>query len=213
MRIHAYFLGAVLAASAAHATDVNVIGLFPGKAVITVNRGAPRTISVGEKTSEGVILISSDSKGAVLEIDGKRQTLEMGQHFESAALTGERRSVTLAADERGHFVTDGSVNGGHMRFLVDTGATLVSMASSDATRLGIDYRKGRPTVSVMADGRRVASYRITLDTVSIGDLTLLNVEGSVNEGPGMGAALLGMSFLNRTEMRREGPNLTLTKRY
>jgi aspartyl protease family protein len=213
MRIHAHFLGAVLAASAAHATDVNVIGLFPGKAVITVNRGAPRTISVGEKTTEGVVLISSDSKGAVLEVDGKRQTLEMGQHFESAALTGERLSVTLAADERGHFVTDGSINGGHMRFLVDTGATVVSMAASDATRLGIDYRKGRPTISVMADGRRVASYRITLDTVTIGDLTLLNVEGSVNEGPGMGAALLGMSFLNRTEMRREGPNLTLTKRY
>src|ERR1700687_2873291 len=174
MKSSRFALALALAAPlSAAATDVNVIGLFPGKAVVSVNRGAPRTLSVGERTSEGVVLVASDSKGAVLEIDGKRQTLEMGQHFESASLTGERQSVTLAAGERGHFGTGGSVDGGHMRFLVDTGATLVSMASSDATRLGIDYRKGRPTVSVMADGRRVASYRITLDTVSVGDLTLL----------------------------------------
>ena len=213
MNFRGLFLGAILAAPAAQATDVTVIGLFPGKAVVTINRGAPRTLGVGERTSEGVALISSDSRGAVLEIDGKRQALEMGQHFESAALTGARQSVTLPADEHGHFVVDGAVNGAYVRFLIDTGATFVSLPASEATRLGVDYRKGRPTVSVMADGRRVASFRVTLDNVTIGDLTLFNVEGSVNEGSGMGAALLGMSFLNRTEMRREGPNLTLTKRY
>jgi len=143
MRIHAHFLGAVLAASAAHATDVNVIGLFPGKAVITVNRGAPRTISVGEKTSEGVVLISSDSKGAVLEIDGKRQTIEMGQHFASATEASGRQSVRLAADEQGHFIVDGAVNGGYVRFMVDTGATMVSMSAADAQRLGIDRNAER----------------------------------------------------------------------
>ena len=213
MKIHAMILAAALAASPAHAVDVNVIGLFPGKAVVTVNRGAPRTLSVGEKTAEGVVLISSDSKGAVFEIDGERQRLEMGQHFESAAQTGGRQSVTLGADEQGHFVVDGAVNGGYMRFLVDTGATMVSMSANEANRLGIDYRKGRPSVSIMADGRRVASYRVMLDSVTVGDITLFNVEGSVSETPGVGGALLGNSFLRRMEMRREGHNLVLTKRY
>jgi aspartyl protease family protein len=199
-------------AAHAHATDVTVIGLFTGKAVITVNRGSPRTLSVGDTTAEGVKLISSDSKGAVLEIDGKRQALEMGQHFETAGETGSRAAVTLSPDSRGHFMADGSVNGAHMRFLVDTGATLVSLPASEATRLGIDYRKGRQGISQTANGPAVV-YRVMLDSVTLGDLTLLNVEGVVHEAPGMDFALLGMSFLNRTEMRREGQSLTLTKRY
>lgn len=199
------------AATSVSATDVNVIGLFPGKAVVTINRGAPRTLSVGEKTAEGVLLISSDHAGAVVEVDGKREKLEMGQHFETAEQTGSRRSVNLAQDGNGHFLADGTVNGAHIRFMIDTGATLVSIPVSEAARLGIDYRKGEPGYSILADGRRVASYRVVLDSVTIGDLTLLNVEGSVSQGSGI--PLLGMSFLNRTEMRREGQSMTLTKRY
>ena len=205
-------LAAVLAVPLAHATDVTVIGLFSGKAVVTVNRGAPRTLAVGQTTAEGVKLLAADSKSATLEIDGKRQVLEMGQHFESPGQSGSRTTVTLSPDDRGHFFTDGQVNGGHIRFLVDTGATLIALSAADASRLGIDYRSGERGVSIVADGRRVPNYRVKLDSVSIGGLTLFNVEASVGEG-GMSAALLGMSFLSRTEMRREGQNLTLTKRY
>jgi aspartyl protease family protein len=212
MKSTVVFLVAMLVATAARATDVTVVGLFTGKAVITVNRGVPRTLSVGESTAEGVKLIASDSKGATLEIDGKRQTLEMGQHFESPSQTGSRQAVTLAPDSRGHFMVDGAVNGGHMRFLVDTGATLVSLPATEAARLGIDYRKGRQGMSQTANGPAVV-YRVMLDSVTVGDLTLLNIEAAVHEAPGMDFALLGMSFLNRTEMRRDGQSLTLTKRY
>jgi aspartyl protease family protein len=205
------WIAALVAATSAHATDVNVIGLFPGKVVVVINRGAPRTLAVGEKTTEGVRVISVDSKGAVLEIDGKREALEMGQHFESAADTGARQSVTMARDERGYFMTDGKVNGAHIRFLVDTGATIVAIPIGEARRLSIDYMKGTPGYAVLADGRRVASYRVVLDTVTVGDITLYNVEGAVTQGSG--TPLLGMSFLNRMEMRNEGQSLTLTKRY
>lgn len=210
---HRFLFAAAAAAFPAlcHATDVNVIGLFPGKAVVVIDRGAPRTLSVGQRTAEGVLLLSADSKEAVLEIDGKRQKLEMGQHFETAAQTGERNRVTLAANERGHFIVDGSINGGHVRFLVDTGATYVSLSADDARRLGIDYRKGVRGVTNIADGRQIPTYLVLLDEVRIGDLTLLNVEGTVRESGG--PALLGNSFLNRTEMRRDGQALTLTKRF
>lgn len=203
---------ACLAPLACAAVDVNVIGLFPGKAVVVVNRGAPRTLATGEATAEGVKLISADSRGAVLEIEGRRHTVEMGQHFETAAQTGARHAVVLPADSRGHFVTDGAVNGTHIRFLVDTGATLVAIPAAQATRLGIDYRKGRRAISQTANGP-VAFYRVTLDSVTLGGVTLTAVEGAVHESPGLDIALLGMSFLNRTEMRREGSNLVLTKRY
>jgi aspartyl protease family protein len=203
---------AAIAAAPARATDVTVIGLFPNKVVITVNRGSPHTLSTGETTAEGVKLISSDSRGAVLEIDGKRESLEMGQHFESANLTSARSAVTLAADSRGHFVADGAVNGVRMRFLVDTGATLVAIPAAMASRLGIDYRNGQRGMSQTANGPAVV-YRVMLDSVTLGDVTLMNVEGVVHESAGLDIALLGMSFLNRTEMRREGTSLTLTRRY
>lgn len=203
---------ACLAPLVAGAMDITLIGLFPGKAVLTVNRGAPRTLSVGQSTPEGVKLVSTDAKSALIEIEGRRMSLEMGQHFETPNLTGGRKAVTLAPDSRGHFITDGAVNGAHIRFLVDTGATLVAIPASEAARLGIDYRKGRRGISQTANGA-VAFWRVTLDSVTLGDVTLTNVEGAVHDSGGLDMALLGMSFLSRTEMRREGDHLTLTKRY
>ncbi|QJR12616.1 hypothetical protein DSM104443_03707 [Usitatibacter rugosus] len=205
-------LALLLVPSLAAATDVTVVGLFPGKAVVTINRGAPRTLSVGQKTAEGVVLVSVDKSSAVLEIDGKKQSLEMGQHFESAASTGGLSTVTIAAGQGGHFMTTGQVNGNSVRFLVDTGATLVSMSISEARRLGIDYEKGQRGYSSTAGGV-VPSYRVKLESVSVGGITLMGVEASVSESPGMDFMLLGNSFLSRTEMRREGEILTLTKRY
>ena len=149
----------------------------------------------------------------MLELNGRRERIELGQHFETAAQTGSRDTTTMASDERGHFQVDGAINGGHIRFLVDTGATVVSLSAADARRLGIDYRVGRRSMAVLADGRRIPSFNVRLETVTVGGLTLFNVEGSVHEGASTGYALLGMSFLGRTEMRREGANLTLTKRY
>ncbi len=208
------FLALALAAlpAAARATDVNVVGLFPGKAVVVINRGAPRTISAGHRTPEGVLLLSSDANGAVLEIDGKRQALEMGQHFETSAQTATRPTVTLPADSRGQFYADGRVNGAHMRFMVDTGATSILLPAAEAARLGIDYRRGRPGRIQTANGS-ASAYRVVLDSVTVGDITAYEVDAVVAEAKGLDVALLGMSFLNRTEMRRDGAYMTLTKRY
>jgi aspartyl protease family protein len=95
---------------------------------------------------------------------------------------------------------------------VDTGATMVRISRDDARRLGIDYTKGEQGYSIVADGRRVQSWRVKLDSISVGGITLYNVDATVGEGT-VGYGLLGMSFLSRTDMRREGPNLTLTKMY
>jgi aspartyl protease family protein len=95
--------------------------------------------------------------------------------------------------------------------VVDTGATLVALPAADAIRLGIDYKKGQPAFSSTANG--VAPiYLVKLDRVKVGDIELTQVEGSVHEG-GLPIGLLGMSFLNRTEMRREGQHMTLIKRF
>ena len=209
---HCMAAAACCASALASAVEVNVIGLFTNKAVVVINGGPPRTISAGERTAEGVLLVAADSKNATLEIDGKRQVVGLGVHAETPSLTGRRESVTLGSDSNGHFFADGMVNGGRMRFLVDTGATNVVISADDAHRLGIDYRQGSRAVSQTANGR-VIVYRVKLDNVVVGGITILNVDAVVQEGSGLDIALLGMSFLNRTEIRREGENLMLTKRY
>jgi aspartyl protease family protein len=208
-------IAAALCAAAfatAHATSVNVIGLFPGKAVVVIDGGAPRTISVGARTPEGVLLIASDSKSATLEIDGRRETLEMGQHVENPAQTGSLPSVTLPTDASGHFIASGKVNGGEVRFMVDTGATLVTLPLAVARRLGIDFARAPQGTSMTANGP-VRVYRVRFDSVQVGEVVLQNVDGLVHSSDALDIALLGMSFLNRTEMRREGANLMLIKRY
>jgi aspartyl protease family protein len=189
-----------------------VVGLFPGKAVVVINGQAPRTIRVGEKTAEGVTLLSTASNSATLNIDGKRIELEVGQLFAAPAKSRGAQSITLPADSGGHFLTVGQVNGKSVQFLVDTGASAISLSAGFAQGAGIDYRKGQRGFVQTANGV-TAAYRVMLDSVRLGDITLYQVEGVVIEGAGMNVALLGMSFLNRMEMRRDGAMMTLTKRY
>lgn len=204
----ALFLAAV---GPAAATDVNVVGLFGGKAVVSINGAQPRTMSIGQKSPEGVTLVAVDRETATFEIDGKRRTLKMGQAYASVGAASGSGSVTLKADGRGHFVTSGQVNGGSVQFLVDTGATVVALPAADAKRLGLEYIRGERGI-VQTAGGPTPAYRIKLDTVRVGDITVHGVDAVVLEG-GLAIALLGMSFLNRTEMKRDGETMVLIKRF
>ena len=106
----------------------------------------------------------------------------------------------------------GSINGLSVRFLVDTGATSIALSTDEARRLGINYLSGVRAQGSTASGT-VPIYRVRLDNVRVGDITLNNVEAAILEGSGLKIALLGMSFLNRTAMKRDGDTLTLTRRY
>ena len=203
---------ALLAAGRASAADVSVIGLFPGKAVVVIDGGPPRVLSVGKKTAEGVTLLSTESDSATFTINEQKKTLKIGQHHSGPAPASGSQSVTLTADPRGHFVVDGQINGGPVRFLVDTGATSIALSANDANRLGIDYRSGQPGLMGTANGTATA-YRVRLDSVRVGDIVVNNVEGAVLDGNQMPFVLLGMSFLNRMEMKRDGQSMTLIKRF
>lgn len=202
---------AFLAAGAAAAADVALIGVIGDKAaVLAVDGGEPKTVKVGQKWNE-ITVLSVQKDRATVEIDGKKRVLMHGQHYRSAAAAPERQHVTLAADSRGHFVTDGAINGNPVRFLVDTGATSIALPGREANRLGIDYRNGLRGMTQTANGV-VAVYRITLDRVRVGAIELQGVDAVVIE-QGLDVALLGMSFLNRLEMRREGHSMTLMRRF
>ena len=117
----------------------------------------------------------------------------------------------LTAESGGHFFTAGAINGKAVRFLVDTGATNIAMGQVDADRLGIDYRNSPRSASLTANGA-VPVYRVALGAVSVGDVTVYNVDATVLPSP-MSHVLLGNSFLTRFQMKRENDKLTLDKRF
>ena len=203
-------LALTLALPAAQAADIGVVGLFPGKAVLVVDGAGPRTYEVGSTVAPGVKLVAADQSGATLESRGRRDVIALGSHVNRQAPSAQAGTV-LQADERGHFIAQGMINGTPVRLLVDTGASLIALPAAEAKRMGIDYLRGsRATVST-ANGV-VPVYRVRLDTVRIGELELNQIDALVQE-QGLPIALLGMSFLNRTEMRRSGEQMTLQRRY
>jgi aspartyl protease family protein len=195
----------------ARAVEVSVVALFPDKALLVIDKEKPRTLRTGE-TFAGVTLISSDSEEAVVSIAGKQRHLRIGEGVYSAlSMKSERATVTLAADRNGHFITSGSINGASVRFLVDTGATSVSMSIEEARHAGVNYLAGERGYSQTANGVTQV-YKVKLAEVTLGDIVLRDVEGTVHQNA-MPLVLLGMSFLGKLDMRREGETLTLVKRY
>jgi len=193
------------------AVEVGIAGVFPNKALLVIDGAPPKGVAVGQKTEQGVKLVAVEDGAAVVEVEGKRRTLRVGQSVVSQQSTEQNPTLTLTADAAGHFFATGTVNGGTVRFLVDTGATMISIGASDARRLGIDLRNAQVGYSQTANGA-ARVYRVRLSTVRIGDISLTDVDGLVHEHD-LPIALLGMSFLNRMEMQRDGQRMILKKRY
>ena len=192
-----------------HATEVGLAGVMGSKALLIINGAPPKAVSVGQVVN-GVQLLSVQGEQVMVDIEGKKRPLSVGQYAAGAAQeTGGK--VVLTADARGHFYTQGTVNGVSIRFMVDTGATMVSLGMSDAKRLGLDLSKATRGVSQTANGQAEV-FKVKLDTVKVGEITLNNVDGLVHQTE-MPAALLGMSFLNQMEMQRDGSTMTLRKRF
>ncbi len=213
MKTGAVFLIAVLSLPATtYARDIVVLGLFTGKAVVQID-GTRRVLSVGQSSPEGVRLVNSDSEAAVLEVNGRQARYTLGAHIGSSFEAAKGEEVRIWPDNGGMYATDGTINGQPIGFLVDTGATLISMNADDARRLGIDFVKdGRPAMLETASGRERA-FQVMIDSVSVGGIKLHNVAAVVLEGSMPSTALLGMSFLNRVDMQRDGQALVLKSKW
>lgn len=195
---------------AASAQDVGLAGLFGSKAMLMVNGGEPQAIAVGQSI-DGVRLISILGDQAIVDVGGKKRALHIGQHAIGSGSNDSQGKIILMADGQGHFFSMGTVNGVSVRFLVDTGATMISLGQTDARRIGLDISQGQTGITNTANGQ-VAVTRVKLDSVRLGDVTLHNVDALIQQND-MPMALLGMSFLNRMEMQRDGSTMTLKKRF
>ncbi|MCU4677612.1 TIGR02281 family clan AA aspartic protease [Catenovulum sp. 2E275] len=114
--------------------------------------------------------------------------------------------VTLQRNAYGHYVTNGYINRQSVTFLLDTGATNVSIPQEVAERLNLP--KG-PTQSVNTANGIVQVYQTRLDSLNIGDIQLRNVAANINPYMQGEQILLGMSALKRIEFSQRGDQLTL----
>ena len=200
---------AFLAPGAASAQAVALSGILGSKALLVVNGSAPRGVAAGE-SHQGVKVISVGRDDAVLEIDGARTTVRLGEAPVSVGARGGSQRIVLAGDSRGHFVSQGQINGRAMQFMVDTGATTVAIGQPDAERIGLNYKAGQPVRMATANGM-AQGWRLKLDTVRIGDVQVYGVDAVVTPQP-MPYVLLGNSFLTEFQMTRHNDQMVLEKR-
>ncbi len=180
------------------------------KALISVNGAPPKVMAVGD-VHRGVKLLAVRGQQVEIEEDGRRRVLGMG--FSGSGVQDPVGAKTvLTANERGQFFAQGQVNGSATQFIIDTGATLVALPRSVAEKAGVRLNDATPMAVSTANGHTVA-YKVTLTSVRVGDVRANMVEAWVMEDRQLRMPLLGMSFLNRVNMNREGDLLTLSQRY
>lgn len=207
----------VVLTSVVYATDTTivVVGLSEDTAVVDIH-GELQVLKVGQTTPQGVTLISADSEEAIFEIDGQRNVYKLSGRIKNspapvATQPSEPTLVRILPNQQEMYTVNGLINHQSVNFLVDTGATLVAMSSQQAQRLGIPYQQGK-VQPIATASEVIKAYRIQLDKVQIGGITLYAIEAFVIEGEQPTDILLGMNFLNRLEMRREGKILELRQR-
>lgn len=116
--------------------------------------------------------------------------------------------VVLEADRQGHFVAAGAINGRDVTFLVDTGATLVSVPEALADRIGLERMA---PIGLETAAGPVQGWLTRLDEVRLGDIVHHDVRAAINPGR-HDTALLGMSFLRELELNQSDGRLRIVKR-
>jgi aspartyl protease family protein len=199
--------------SAAAAQTVALQGMMGSKALLIVDGSAPKSVGAGE-THMGVKVVSTSGDQAVVEVEGKRRTLRVGDAPASVggSAGGARGNrIVMTAESGGHFFAQGSINGRAVHFVVDTGATSVAMGASEAQRVGLNVQAGQPVRLSTANGV-VQGWRLKLSSVRIGDVEVFDVEAVVSP-ESMPYVLLGNSFLTRFQMKRDNDQMVLERRY
>jgi len=212
-RWRAALAGALLGALAAgaQAQSVAFSGMLGDKALLIID-GQARAVPVGA-TVQGVKLVKLDGGQAQIEANGKVQILRLGG---TAVVAGDPGGggggarIILPVGSGGHYGGLASINGHPIPFMVDTGATLVAMSVDTAAQLGLDFSSSTATHAISANGT-VSARRLTLSRVTVGDVTIYNVDAMVLP-QSMPIVLLGNSFLSHFQMHSDSNSLVLDKK-
>ena len=204
----------LVATTSAQSQSVTLTGMVGSKALLIVDGSEPKIVAAGE-SYKGVKIVSTAGDTAVIEISGKRYNTRIGDSPASVGGggggSGSGSKIVMSMGSGGHFMAQGSINGKATQFMVDTGATAVSLGAAQAKQMGLDYTAGKPVRMNTANGQTMG-YLMTLNSVRVGDVEVFNVEAIVAQ-QSMPFVLLGNSFLTRFSMRRDSDQMVLERRY
>jgi aspartyl protease family protein len=193
------------------AQDIALAGRMGDKALLML-QGRSVVLAVGQ-ASGGTRLLRWDQDAAVVEHGGIQHRLLVGaapSRLGAAAAPGAGREIVIPVGPGGHFLTQGTINGQSVRFMVDTGATLVALSRAEATRIGLDLRGARAVSTQTAGGVAVAQM-LPLQRVRVGEVEVYDVMALVTEAQ-MPYILLGNSFLDRFQWRRDNDVMRLERK-
>ena len=191
--------------------DIEVLGLFSEAAMLRIN-GTELLLKAGASSPDGVMLVSADSKQAVIEVGGQRVTLHLSERLNSAYKEPTIRNVAVQINERGQYITTGSINGRPVSFLIDTGANVVAINSKMAMTLGIEFQSGKLMETTTASGT-VRSRAVILETVHVGEISARNIQAVILEGEFPVDILLGMSFLENVKIEENAGLMLLQAQF
>jgi aspartyl protease family protein len=117
--------------------------------------------------------------------------------IQPAPMASSGRSVTIPRDSRGHFQADGRIEGQHLNFMIDTGASVIALTENDAARIGVRPSRGDYTATVTTANGKVKAARVRLASVDVGGLVVRDVDAMVLPDGALSENLLGMSYLSR----------------
>jgi aspartyl protease family protein len=114
-----------------------------------------------------------------------------------AAAPALARSLNIPTDRRGHFRTEGRIDGQRINFMVDTGASMVALNETSAARFGLRPSRADYTAIVTTANGTVKGARARLARVELGELIVHDVDALVLPDEALSENLLGLSFLSR----------------
>jgi aspartyl protease family protein len=107
------------------------------------------------------------------------------------------RSISIPRDFRGHFLTDGRIEGQRIGFMVDTGASVVALNETSAARFGLRPSRGEYNATVTTANGTIKAARARIAMVDIGGLVVRDVDAMVLPDAALSENLLGLSFLSK----------------
>jgi len=198
------------AASVSSVGKIQVVGLFKNAAILQIN-DVRKMFRVGDNKA-GIELYEANSERAKIKVAGKVMVLSMAENMPvKVGLPGGSDIQAHLLSSGGMFNVTGSINAKVTEFVVDTGATYVTISSAYAKRLQIDYSKAKKLMMNTANGKATA-YIVTVKSVRIGGIEIKNVKTAVMHGLSSKKVLLGMSFLSQVEMTQKNGVMVLKKR-
>lgn len=202
----------LVAQAAGASVSIKVVGLFKNAAMVEIN-GEQLLLKQNKPGPHGMVLRESDSKAAMIEVNGTVERFELGRGIGTRFRDHEPTEVVIQKNDYDQYITAGSINGLPVTFLVDTGATSIAMNEKTAKHLGIDYRvNGREAQAMTASGI-TRSWIVELESVKVGDIQVPNVRGAVVQGDSPYYVLLGMSYLNFVSFSEQGRSIRLQKKF